>query len=72
MKLLNFFSNFQTVARFFESGQAGEWRAKVNSMNSLQASVAPVNEFLSKAGQSQLATQCEHTEGKLFYFDTCI
>uniref|UniRef100_A0A0P4WEM1 non-specific serine/threonine protein kinase n=1 Tax=Scylla olivacea TaxID=85551 RepID=A0A0P4WEM1_SCYOL len=56
---------YLTAARVFESGQAREWRAKVNSIGALQTSVAPVIEFLSKAGQSQLATQCEHTEVEL-------
>lgn len=50
----------------FEGGQAGEWRAKVSNAGVMLASVAPVTEFLTKAGQGQLATQCEHTEGKLF------
>lgn len=53
---------YLTSARVFESGQTGEWRAKVSTINSLQNSVAPVTEFLTKAGQGQLATQCEQTE----------
>ncbi|KAG0722298.1 Serine/threonine-protein kinase SMG1 [Chionoecetes opilio] len=56
---------YLTAARVFESGQAGEWRSKVSTINTLQTSVAPVTEFLTQAGQSQLASQCEHTEVEL-------
>lgn len=56
---------YLTAARVFEGGQAGEWRAKVSNAGVMLASVAPVTEFLTKAGQGQLATQCEHTEVEL-------
>lgn len=56
---------YVNASRVFEGGQLGEWRSKLSGAGSFLASVSPVSEFLTKAGQGQLATQCEHTEVEL-------
>ena len=53
---------FQMAARVLSGSEVGELRLRLNSAT-LGSIVAPVTEYIIKAGQSQLATQCEHTEG---------
>ncbi|CAL4069482.1 unnamed protein product, partial [Meganyctiphanes norvegica] len=65
LEIQTWHSHYMRAAQVFEGRQAGEWRAKVSSLSGLTASVAPVVEFLSQAGQGQLAQQCEQTEVEL-------